>query len=297
MNDNDWIHVESWMGRRLGLRGNLLLCFALIHGYSKTGNGLFIGGTKYICEMLYCTEPTALACLDKLVELELIRKDKECIKGHERCVYYACVSFINNELVYLEKPKKSLVGQTKSSLVGQTKKSLVGYILNNKEINNKEKRLSKDNPKKVFIKPTIEQIEAYIREKDYHFDAEQFWNHYESVGWMIGKNHMKDWHCACATWEGRRKQERKEKEEKEETEPNEIPADDIEAWENNQKWMALRTPRIAKMVTYQTFAKMRAISIWNNKLYAEVLMEIDRSGYDGDIVVEFNRLIDKHSRA
>jgi hypothetical protein len=25
-------------------------------------------------------------------------------------------------------------------------------------------------------------------------------------------------------------------------------------------------------------------------------MEIDRSGYDGDIVAEFNRLIDKHSK-
>ncbi len=55
-----------------------------------------------------------------------------------------------------------------------------------------------------FKKPTIEDIEALITEKNYHFDATAFWNFYESKGWMVGKNHMKNWKAACATWERNR---------------------------------------------------------------------------------------------
>ena len=52
----------------------------------------------------------------------------------------------------------------------------------------------------VFKKPTIEEIAEYCREKGYNIDAETFWNFYEAKGWMIGKNKMKNWRAACATW-------------------------------------------------------------------------------------------------
>lgn len=51
-----------------------------------------------------------------------------------------------------------------------------------------------------FVKPTIEEIAEYCREKGYNIDAETFWNFYEAKGWMIGKNKMKNWRAACATW-------------------------------------------------------------------------------------------------
>lgn len=53
---------------------------------------------------------------------------------------------------------------------------------------------------KIFKKPTIEEVEAYIKEKGYAIDAEEFWYFYESKGWMIGKNKMKNWKAACTTW-------------------------------------------------------------------------------------------------
>lgn len=56
---------------------------------------------------------------------------------------------------------------------------------------------------KVFQKPTIEEIRAYIAEKGYHFSAEQFFAFYESKGWKVGSQPMKDWKMACVTWEGR----------------------------------------------------------------------------------------------
>ena len=58
-----------------------------------------------------------------------------------------------------------------------------------------------DKPKrKVFIKPTIEEIESYCKEKGINLDAEYFWNFYESKGWKIGNTKMSNWHSAIATW-------------------------------------------------------------------------------------------------
>ncbi len=52
-----------------------------------------------------------------------------------------------------------------------------------------------------FVKPTVEEMAAYIAEKGYAFDAEDFYNFYESNGWRVGKNPMKNWKAACATWQ------------------------------------------------------------------------------------------------
>lgn len=54
-----------------------------------------------------------------------------------------------------------------------------------------------------FSPPTIENIQAYISEKSLNVDAEQFSNFYESKGWMVGRNHMKNWRAACNAWNAR----------------------------------------------------------------------------------------------
>lgn len=58
-------------------------------------------------------------------------------------------------------------------------------------------------PKKAVSKPKIDEISEYVKEKQYHVDAEQFYNFYESKGWKIGKAPMKNWRSAVATWEKR----------------------------------------------------------------------------------------------
>lgn len=57
-----------------------------------------------------------------------------------------------------------------------------------------------------FQKPTIEEVRAYIFERGYIFDADAFWNYYESNGWKVGKNPMKNWKAACSTWNTKEKQ-------------------------------------------------------------------------------------------
>jgi ligand-binding sensor protein len=43
-------------------------------------------------------------------------------------------------------------------------------------------------------------MKNYISEKAYNVDAERFFNFYQSKGWYVGKNKMKDWKAAVRTW-------------------------------------------------------------------------------------------------
>ena len=55
----------------------------------------------------------------------------------------------------------------------------------------------------AFVPPTLEEVSAYVSEKGYSIDAEAFIAFYESKGWMVGKNKMKDWRMAIVTWSKR----------------------------------------------------------------------------------------------
>jgi hypothetical protein len=57
-----------------------------------------------------------------------------------------------------------------------------------------------------FIPPTVDEVRAYCNERRNGIDAEEFVSFYESKGWMIGRNKMKNWKSAIITWEKNRKQ-------------------------------------------------------------------------------------------
>ena len=55
--------------------------------------------------------------------------------------------------------------------------------------------------RKRFEKPSISDIKQYCIERNNNVNAEQFFDYYESNGWKVGKNSMKDWKAAVRTWE------------------------------------------------------------------------------------------------
>jgi len=55
--------------------------------------------------------------------------------------------------------------------------------------------------RKRFEKPSISDIKQYCMERNNNVNAEQFYDYYESNGWKVGKNSMKDWQAAVRTWE------------------------------------------------------------------------------------------------
>ena len=66
--------------------------------------------------------------------------------------------------------------------------------------------IQQEKPKrKNFVKPTVEEIAAFCKEKKYTVNAHQFFNYYESNGWKIGRNAMKSWQAAVQNWNARDK--------------------------------------------------------------------------------------------
>lgn len=57
------------------------------------------------------------------------------------------------------------------------------------------------NNNKKFVPPSVDEVKKYCLERKNNVDPEAFVSFYESKGWMVGKNKMKDWKAAVRTWE------------------------------------------------------------------------------------------------
>lgn len=66
-----------------------------------------------------------------------------------------------------------------------------------------DKPPSRSPPKKCFQKPTVAEVAEYCKQRKSNIDPESFVAFYESKGWFVGKNKMKDWQAAVRTWERR----------------------------------------------------------------------------------------------
>lgn len=72
---------------------------------------------------------------------------------------------------------------------------------NTSNINNTSKK--EIYKERKFKKPTLEEVREYCKERNNNINAESFIDFYESKGWMVGKNKMKDWKACVRTWEKR----------------------------------------------------------------------------------------------
>ncbi len=62
-------------------------------------------------------------------------------------------------------------------------------------------RENRNDSKKRFAVPTVEEVDAYCRERGNNVDAQRFVDFYASKGWRIGKEPMRDWRACVRTWE------------------------------------------------------------------------------------------------
>lgn len=67
-----------------------------------------------------------------------------------------------------------------------------------KDLKEKEKK-----KKSRFAPPSVDEVRAYCLERNNSVDPEAFVDFYESKGWKVGSNPMKDWKAAVRTWEKR----------------------------------------------------------------------------------------------
>jgi hypothetical protein len=161
----------------IGSRATLSKCMKVLKGVgilNAESHG-FIGNGKKVN-----TYTISLRCeLSINTDTELIEKIKDLRKSHSNAISTGC-ELRKVQGVY----SKSTGCVHETSLETSESKPSVLDIVNSKK----------------FVIPTIEQVLEHIKSKNYNIDAETFIAHYNSNGWMIGKNKMKCWKSALVTW-------------------------------------------------------------------------------------------------
>lgn len=70
------------------------------------------------------------------------------------------------------------------------------------EKKNKRRESSEKGKKQRFAKPTVGEIADYAKKLNYReFEAQRFFDFYESKGWLVGKTPMKSWEAAVRNWQ------------------------------------------------------------------------------------------------
>lgn len=89
VNDNNFVTIQGWMRTKLGLKGNELLAYAVIYGFSQTDGAKFTGSRKYLAEWCGCSIATIDRTLNSLVDKGLISRTSHVTKHGYRAVEYA----------------------------------------------------------------------------------------------------------------------------------------------------------------------------------------------------------------
>lgn len=110
----NYICVHGWMILDLGLKGNELLVYACIYGFSQAENQIFSGSLQYLADWTNSTKQGVIKCLKSLVEKGYIVKDEKLINGVKFCEYHA--TKLNGVLNKVDRGiQQSLTGGIKQS--------------------------------------------------------------------------------------------------------------------------------------------------------------------------------------
>lgn len=122
--------------------------------------------------------------------------DKDIEKYNETCAKRSEAGKLGGRPKKQEEAKKANGFSENQKKQGKAKKADNEY-----EYDNDNDLLKENTKRKVFTTPTVDDVRAYCLERNNKVDPQQFVDFYESKGWMIGKNKMKDWKAAVRTWE------------------------------------------------------------------------------------------------
>ena len=122
--------------------------------------------------------------------------DKDIEKYNETCAKRSEAGKLGGRPKKQEEAKKANGFFENQKKQGKAKKADNEY-----EYDNDNDLLKENTKRKVFSTPTVDDVRAYCLERNNKVDPQSFVDFYESKGWMIGKNKMKDWKAAVRTWE------------------------------------------------------------------------------------------------
>lgn len=85
----NYITIQGWMVTELGLKGNELIIYSVIYGFSQNEGQRFCGSTKYLEEWTNSTKKGVLNSLKSLCDKGLLKKEEEGRGSQKKCYYTA----------------------------------------------------------------------------------------------------------------------------------------------------------------------------------------------------------------
>lgn len=115
VNEENYILIQGWMINKLNLKGNELLVYAIIYGFSQDEESRFTGSLQYLADWTNSSKQGVMKNLKSLADKGYIEKTDRMINGVKFCEYYA--TKFNGVLNKVEWGiKHSLIGGIKHSL-------------------------------------------------------------------------------------------------------------------------------------------------------------------------------------
>lgn len=87
MTRDNYITIQGWMITELGLKGNDLLVYALIYGFSQAPGQSFVGSLSYLALWTGSTKQGVQKNLKRLSDMGLIEKSETTVDGVKTCSY------------------------------------------------------------------------------------------------------------------------------------------------------------------------------------------------------------------
>lgn len=190
-----WYIVTTEEMRALGLKGNDLTVFAVLQGFSQKGAGCYYGGQKLLAEICGVAPRTLRDIVNRLLEKGLITRETIRRGGRDYCAYGVAAKSAADGGKICRPPRQNLPPYKNNNISTLSKDRDAGV----EETRTREK----------FVKPTVEEVREYCELRRNGIDPEAFVAFYESNGWKVGRNAMKDWKAAVRTWEQRRREDSK----------------------------------------------------------------------------------------
>ena len=213
--------------RRLPDGNNIVLIWIMLltmAGRCNSGGKIFLTenipyDAKMLADELDFKENTVAAALKNLEQLDMIAVDNGfyTIVGWGEYQNVDGMDKVREQtrkrVAEFKKNKKSQVGNvtsnaevTHGNVTGNTEVTQGNATEEEKEYNTLSiSACTRVAPPKApyFTPPTIEEIREYCVSRNNNVNPEQFYDFYESKGWMVGNARMKDWKAAVRTWERR----------------------------------------------------------------------------------------------
>lgn len=188
-----WIPKTVWLDTRLNALEKVIL--AEIDSLDNGERGCW-ASNKHIAEFCQCSERKVSDAISKLQEIGYLYI--QSFDGRTR--------EIKSRLTNCEAaPKKTQSSPEEKAKQPRKNCEAAPQEVreSNTSINTVINTVSKNEGTKAprFIKPTFEEISAYCAERGNRVDPERFLAYYESNGWKVGRNPMKDWKAAVRNWE------------------------------------------------------------------------------------------------